>query len=111
MKKYIFLSGFIMICLLILSIKPSYGLESINNVPININSQDFLSYVKENNIINIKRICVNEYCDNLRGSTIDKAFANFSQKYQTYLKETISEEASLESYLKGFQITKIEILG
>ncbi len=110
MKKYVFLVGFIMVCLLIMNIKPSYGLESINNLDLNINSQDFLNYIKENNIINIKRICANDYCDNLRGSSIEKAFESFSKDYQNYLKETISEEASLESYLKGFQITKIEIL-
>ena len=110
MRKYVFLTGFIMICLLIMNIKPSYGLESVNDLNINVNSQDFLTYLKENNIMNIKKICVNEYCDSLRGSTIEKAFESFSKKYQNYLKETISEEASLESYLKGFQITKIEIL-
>ncbi len=108
MRKYIFLSGFIMICLLIMNIKPSYGLETIIETKTNIRSSEFLTYVSENNIKNIKRLCVNEFCDTLRGSSLEKSFAIFREKYKNYLKETKGEEIALETSLKGFLITKIE---
>ena len=110
MRKYIFLSGFIMICLLVMNIKPSYGLEVINETETNIRSNEFLTYVSENNINNIKRLCVKEFCDTLRGSSLEKSFAIFSEKYKNYLKETKGEEIALETSLKGFIITKIETL-
>ena len=110
MRKYIFLSGFIMICLLVMNIKPSYGLEGINETETNIRSNEFLTYVSENNINNIKRLCVKEFCDTLRGSSLEKSFAIFSEKYKNYLKETKGEEIALETSLKGFIITKIETL-
>ena len=87
-----------------------YGLEGINETETNIRSNEFLTYVSENNINNIKRVCVKEFCDTLRGSSLEKSFAIFSEKYKKYLKETKGEEIALETSLKGFIITKIETL-
>ena len=41
MKKYIFLTGFIMLCLLIMNITPSYGMEVLTEKNVKINSQEF----------------------------------------------------------------------
>ena len=110
MKKYVFMLGIIMMSLLVLSIKPSYGMEVINTKEVNVYSTDFLSYVKENNLHNIKRICVEEYCDTLRGSSISKSFERFMKNYKEYLIDKVGEEQAIASYVKGFVITKIETL-
>ncbi len=111
MRKYIFLAGFIMVCLLIMNIKPSYGLEVLNEEDVHVNSHEFLEYVSNNNLQNIKRLCVSQFCETLRGSSLEKSFALFSEKYQKYLEETKGKEIALEASLKGFIITKIETLG
>ena len=108
MKKYIFLTGFIMLCLLIMNITPSYGMEVLTEKNVKINSQEFIKYVTENNLQSIKRLCVNEFCDTLRGSSLEKSFEVFREKYKKYLEKTKGNEIALEASLKGFIITKIE---
>ena len=110
MRKYIFLLGIVMLCLLIVQIQPSYGLEMSKEVPLNVSSKDFLKVVEEQNIQNIAKICTDDFCDYLRGLNIEDSFSLFVQKYQDYLTEIYSEERALEVVLKGFPITKIEIL-
>ena len=104
MKKYLYLLGIVMIVLILVSIPYSYGMES------ELNSNQLYEYITENHIQNIKKICSNDFCDYLRGLNIEDSFSLFVQKYQDYLTETYSEERALEVVLKGFPITKIEIL-
>ncbi len=110
MKKYVFLFGFILIALIILSIKPSYGLELSNEKEVRINSQEFLEYVEKENITNISKICAGSFCDYMRSANPKKALSIFTDKYRDYIEKTIGEEAALEVYVKGFFITKIETL-
>ena len=110
MKKYVFLFGFILIVLIILSIKPSYGLELSNEKEVRINSQEFLEYVEKENITNISKICAGSFCDYMRSANPKKALSIFTDKYCDYIEKTIGEEAALEVYVKGFFITKIETL-
>ncbi len=108
MKKYLLCLGFIMLALLIISIPKTYGLEN-NSYIIDINSNDLLNYIKENKINNIKKICVQDYCDYLRSPNINKAIAIFNDKVIAKIKEENSLEASLEARVKGFKVTKIEL--
>ena len=110
MRKYVFLFGLIMVSLCILSIKPSYGLESYQTKEIEVSSNDFLEFVHNEGIKNIKRICTDYYCEDLRGSSIEKAFSRFLNNYEIYLTERFDEAQALEMMLKGFPITKIETL-
>ena len=110
MKKYVFLFGFIMLALLVLSIKPSYGLELTNEKEVRINSQNFLEYIEKEKITNISKICANSFCDYVRSTNPKKALNIFTEKYLDYIEKNISEEAAIEMYVKGFFITKIETL-
>ncbi len=104
MRKYVFLFGFIMICLMLVSIPYSYGYDTT------LNSNDLYRYIQENHINNIKQICSNDFCDYLRSVSLENSIEMFKQKYQEYLEEKIGIEAAYEVVLKGFPITSIELL-
>mgnify|MGYP006069852889 FL=1 len=107
MKKYIFCLGIIMLALVIVSIKPTYGLT---NEALNLNSNELLNYIEENNLKNIKKICTDDYCDYLRSTNIKRAVEIFKTNYEEYLREKVGEEKAREIMLKGFKITKIELI-
>lgn len=107
MKKYIFGLGIIMISLIIVSIKPTYGLESMKQ-ELNINSNDLLTYMKDNKIQNIKKICTTDYCNYLKSVNMEKAIEIFKKDYQSYLTSKTNEEVALSTILKGFPIISIE---
>lgn len=107
MKKYIFAMGIIMISLLIVSIKPTYGLTK-NDVEVNINSNELLTYIKEKEIKNITKLCTVDFCDYMRSLNTEKAVEIFKKKYQNFIEEKTSEEVALSTILKGFTITTIE---
>lgn len=107
MKKYIFAMGIIMMSLLVLSIKPTYGLTH-KDVEINVNSNDLLAYIKENQIKNITKICTIDFCDYIRSANTEKAIEIFKKKYQNFIEEKTNEEVALSTILKGFTITTLE---
>ena len=98
-----------MLALIIVSIKPTYGLTE--ETPLTLNSNDLLDYIAENNLKNIKKICTNDYCDYLKSTNIKKAIELFKANYEKYLTNEIGKEKAREVILKGFPITKIEFIG
>ena len=107
MKKYIICLGIIMLALLIVSIKPTYGLTIEN---LNLNSNELLDYIEENNLRNIKKICTNDYCDYIKSTNIKRAIELFKTNYEEYLIDEVGKEKAREVILKGFPITKIELI-
>ena len=106
MKKYLFLMGIVMLSLILISIEPTYGIET-NGLT---NSNDLLNYIEENKIQNIKKICTIDFCDYIRSTNMQKAITIFIQKYQDYLSENTDSQNARATIIKGFPITKIEIL-
>jgi len=104
MKKYIFCLGITMIALVLIQIKPTYGLEEQSPT---INSNQFIEYIENNKIVNIKKLCAKDFCDYLRSNNIKRAFEIFKQKYQEYLIKESDEETALSTILKGFELTII----
>lgn len=102
--------GLILISLLLVSIEPTYGLE-IEEYKININSNHLLDYLKKENITNVSELCTTDFCDYIRSNNIEEALEIFKRKYQEFLKKKTNEETALSTILKGFPITKINLLG
>lgn len=96
-----------MLALVIVSLKPTYGktIESIN-----LNSNELLNYMEENNLKNIKKICTFDYCDYVRSTNTKRAVELFKTNYEEYLSKKVGEEKAREIILKGFKITKIELI-
>ena len=110
MRKYIFLAGFIMVCLLIMNIKPSYGLEVLNEEDVHVNSHEFLEYVSNNNLQNIKRLCVSQFCETLRGSSLEKSFALFRDIEIYYCIENDNEPQNLFAHIQSSLIDYLDEL-
>ncbi len=109
MKKYILGLGLILVSLLILSIEPTYGLES-KNMSYELNSNDLISYIREHRLENVSELCTKNFCDYLRSSNLEEAIEIFKKKYQNYLASVTDEETAVATIIKGFPITKISTL-
>ncbi len=109
MKKYLILLGIIEVSLMLLSIKPTYGLVEKESLSFPMNSNVFFEKILTNEIdFNIKKICANEYCDYIKSPQKEKAIYLFKKDYQKYLETKTTKEEALSTILKGFAITKVE---
>ena len=97
MKKYIILLGIIEVSLMLLSIKPTYGLVEKESLSFPMNSNVFF-----------EKILTNEYCDYIKSPQKEKAIYLFKKDYQKYLETKTTKEEALSTILKGFAITKVE---
>ena len=96
-----------MLALVIVSIKPTYGLTEKN---LNLNSNELMNYIEENNLKNIKKICTIDFCDYLKSTNIERAIELFKTNYEEFLNGKIGQEKAREVIRKGFKITKIELI-
>ncbi len=111
MKKYLILFLTIIICYGIINIKETNGQEKNQINLVNLNSNKFVSFAKEQKIANkISKICSYDFCDYLRGNNITNSFEIYKKKYQDYIASQSSEELSYTTILKGFPITSIYLM-
>ena len=109
MKKYIIDLGIILIFLLILNIKPTYGYTDNNKKQLNILSNELLNYIETNDLKNIKSICSNDFCSYLKSQNIKRAIEIFKQEFADYLKQEKDEDLVTSTIIKGFPITEIHL--
>ena len=101
MKKYLFGMGLIMISLILISIKPTYGLVESQN------SNVFFEQILKQNNHSIKEICTIDFCDTFSSNHLEKGIETFKKNYYEYLKTKTTEENALSTVLKGFPIIKV----
>ena len=100
MKKYFFVITILIIFILITFIPYSYGYET------KLTTINLASYLEENNITNVKKICSNEFCDYLRSVNLTKSISIYE-----YWQEKIGSQKAYEMKIKGFPITDIVLMG
>lgn len=107
MKKYILLIIFILA--LTFNTLKAYNAESCSNELIlnDLNSQNLLTYIKENNLKNIDYICSDNICMKIEPTQIERSIKKFITKNLEYLKTKVDETTYTNLTLKGFKITKI----
>ena len=69
------------------------------------------SYLEENNITNVKKICSDEFCDYLRSVNLTKGISIYEEKCEKYWQEKIGFQKAYEMKIKGFPITDILLMG
>lgn len=110
-KKHGILLLIYIIVFVCLQIKETNGLSKNQINFRNLNSTEFINFVKEKEIsYQISKICTTDYCDYLRGRTIEESFKIFCQKYETYLTNKYDEQMARQTILKGFPIISINVL-
>lgn len=111
MKKRIGLLLFLLSIFFIIQIGETNGMEKNQITFSNLNSNHFVSFVKEKQIDSkISKICTNEFCDFVRGKSIEESFEIFKTKYESFLRQEKDEEIVRSTILKGFPITSVNVL-
>ena len=105
MKKYFFVITILSILILTTFIPYSYGYED------KVTTINLASYLEENNITNVKKICSDEFCDYLRSVNLTKSISIYEEKCEKYWQEKIGFQKAYEMKIKGFPITDIVLMG
>ena len=111
MKRNIGFIAFMLSIFIILNIEFTNGLEKNTINFTNLNSNNFLDFLKEQNITSpISKICTTDFCDYARGTTNEESLAIFKNKYEEYLVTNGHDDIAHSTILKGFPIISINVL-
>lgn len=107
MKKYFF------ICILFFVLLVTVSAKTYNNDTEkldSLNSNNLLTYLKENKSRNPYKVCNVDYCDYLKYDNLEKSVKVYIEDYIEFVKEKTDEDTSVKVYLQGFKITEIYYL-
>lgn len=108
MKKFLILPIICMFFILNVKAINSNKNSCLFDMPVNINTNNFLEYVEkvQKDII---KLCSDDFCSHIKSKNMAKSLDIFTKEYYAHLKENVDEETAISLYLKGFRINLITI--
>lgn len=102
LKKYLAFLLIVVIMFGIVNISYTNGIVSNEVSFVNLDSDNFVSFVKRYNLDDkVRRICTTDFCDYVDGSSIEDSFSAFKSHYDSYLGHDC---------LSSFPITNVILL-